>query len=105
MGQFTVYRNPKRDRHSHIPYLLDLQAPLLDTLPTRLVAPLILASRFAASEIARLHPRFEIEGRNVVMATTELGAVAARELREEVTSLATQRDAIIGAVDFLFIGY
>ena len=43
MAQFDVYLNPNAATRKIIPYLLDVQADLLDTLSTRVVVPLILA--------------------------------------------------------------
>lgn len=105
MAQFKVYRNPKRNQRPHIPYLLDVQTPTLESLPTRLVAPLVLGQAFPAQLLPRLHPAFQIERQRVVMSTAEIGAVAVRDLREEVADLAAQRDEIMAAVDLLFIGY
>ncbi len=105
MSQFKVYRNPKRERRPHIPYLLDVQAAILDSLPTRLVAPLVLGSVFPEQLVPRLHPNFRIEQHQVVLSAAEIGAVAARDLREEVVDLSTHRDEIMAAIDLLFIGY
>ena len=43
MPQFDVYLNPNADTSKAIPYLLDVQADLLDRLATRVVVPLVLA--------------------------------------------------------------
>ncbi len=40
MAQFDVYANPNPDSQQQIPYLVDIQADLLDHLATRVVAPL-----------------------------------------------------------------
>jgi toxin CcdB len=65
--QGDVHRNTD-DATGQIPYLLDLQADLLDELQTRVVAPLVRAEAFGR-RADRLHPVFEIEGTSVVMAT------------------------------------
>jgi toxin CcdB len=44
MAQFDVYENRNKQTHPSIPYLLDVQAGLLDTLATRVVVPLVTAS-------------------------------------------------------------
>lgn len=103
MAQFDVYLNPNQETHKAIPYLLDVQADLLDMLATRVVAPLILAEEMGTA--ARLlNPQFTINGTVVVMSTAELAGVANRSLGNKVTSLKNSRDEIIAALDLLFTG-
>lgn len=102
MSQFLVYRNPNKQTRSQVPYLLDLQAELLGGLNTRVVAPLLPASR--ARPARHLNPVFEVEGRAVVLSTAELAGVPLAALGEEVASLREHRDEIIAALDFLFTG-
>ena len=40
MAQFDVYRNPSPATRSRMPFLLDVQAGVLDSLATRIVVPL-----------------------------------------------------------------
>ena len=42
MAQFDVYRNTNSATRKSIPYVLDVQTDLLDTLATRVVVPLVL---------------------------------------------------------------
>ena len=53
MARFDVYENPDAATRGEMPYLVDLQAPLLAGLSTRVVAPLFtekpLAYRSAVS--------------------------------------------------------
>lgn len=103
MAQFDVYHNPNPDIYKAIPYLLDVQADLLDMLATRVVAPLIFAEQMGAA--ARLlNPQFTINGAVVVMSTAELAGIANRSLGDKVTSLKHSRDEIIAALDLLFTG-
>ena len=44
MTQFDVHINPNPATRKAIPYLLDVQADLLDTLATRVIVPLPLAA-------------------------------------------------------------
>ena len=44
MAQFDVFENPNKETNQVVPYLLDVQADLLDTLSTRIVVPLVAAS-------------------------------------------------------------
>lgn len=103
MAQFKVYRNTRSPRNADIPYLLDVQSDRVGALHTRVVAPLMLASHFGPAS-RQLNPVFKIEDVEVVMSTSELGAVPARRLRDVVTDLTAQRFEISAAVDFLFTG-
>lgn len=103
MAQFDVYLNPNPDTSEAIPYLLDVQADLLDILNTRVVVPLVLASAMG-KEAGQLNPKFKIKGVSVVMSTAEMAGVHTRSLGEKVTSLKTKRDEIIAALDLLFTG-
>ena len=103
MAQFDVYLNPNPDTRKAIPYLLDVQADLLDTLATRVVAPLVRAEAMGAAA-RQLNPQFKIKGAAVVMSTAELAGVANRSLGDKVASLKNKRDEIIAALDLLFTG-
>jgi len=104
MAQFDVYLNPNPVTRKTIPYLLDLQTDLLDTLATRVVAPLVLAKEMG-SAARQLNPQFKIKGTAVVMSTAELAGISNRSLGDKVTSLKNKRDEIIAALDLLFTGF
>ncbi|MGA7749993.1 MAG: CcdB family protein [Gallionella sp.] len=103
MAQFDIYLNPNSTTRKAIPYLLDVQADLLDTLATRVVVPLILAEEMGLAA-KHLNPQFKIKGVAVVMSTAELAGVPNRSLGDKVTSLKNKRDEIIAALDLLFTG-
>ena len=104
MAQFDVYRNPNPASRALVPYLVDVQAGLLDALATRVVVPLcdpdVLKGRLAE----RLNPTFEIDGRTVALLTPELAGVPRKALGERIASLAGERLAIITALDLAFTG-
>ena len=104
MAQFDVYRNANPASRARIPYLLDVQSDLLDTLATRVVVPLckpgILKSRLAEG----LNPVFAVEGREVAMLTPEIAGVPAKALGEAIGNLSTQRGVIIAALDLVITG-
>jgi toxin CcdB len=52
MAQFDVYLNPNTATRNVIPYLLDVQAELLDSLATRVVVPLVLAEKMGLTGMA-----------------------------------------------------
>lgn len=103
MAQFDVYRNVDRKTAATIPYLLNVQADLLEPLVTRVVVPLVLASEMS-KPAKGLNPKFEIEGSTVVMSTAELAGVTVRALGERVTSLKRRRQEIVSALDLLLTG-
>ena len=103
MAQFDVHINPNAATRKAIPYLLDVQADLLDTLATRVVVPLVLEEKMGLAA-KRLNPQFKVKGATVVMSTAELAGVPNRSLGDKVASLKNKRDEIIAALDLLFTG-
>lgn len=104
MAQFDVYSNPNSETKRAIPYLLDVQADLLNNLRTRVVIPLYSVS--AMDKAAKhLNPRFSIKRTTVIMSTAELAGVTVNTLGDTVCSLKEHRNEIIAALDFLFIGF
>jgi toxin CcdB len=103
MAQFDVYTNPNPATRKLIPYLLDVQADLLDSLATRVVVPLVLAEQFGKAA-KQLNPKLKINGVAVTMSTPELAGVANRSLGEKVASLKAKRNEVIAALDLLFTG-
>jgi len=103
MAQFDVYLNPNTETRKAIPYLLDVQSGLLDTLATRVVVPLVLAEEMGLAA-KQLNPQFKVKGEAVVMSTAELAGIPNRSLGNKVASLKSKRDEIIAALDLLFAG-
>ncbi len=104
MAQFDVYENRNPETKQAVPYLLDVQADLLDSLTTRVVVPLISVA--AMGKAANyLNPQFKIKRTSVIMSTAELAGVTLQVLGEKVCSLKEQRNEIIAALDFLFTGF
>jgi toxin CcdB len=104
MAQFDVYRNANPASRARVPYLLDVQTDLLDTLATRVVVPLCRPEVLRGKLAERLNPVFEIEGRKMVLLTPELAGVARKALGEKIANLANRRDSIIAALDLVITG-
>lgn len=104
MAQFDVFENPNEETNQAIPYLLDVQSDLLDTLSTRVVVPLVAASAMGKA-IKHLNPEFTIKNTSVFMSTAELAGVPIRAIGEKVDSLKDRRHEIVAALDFLFTGF
>lgn len=97
MAQFDVYRMSRGS------YALDCQSDLLSHLKSRFTVPLQPIDE--QSPVGRLHPAFEIEGKQVLMVTHLAGAVPTKALGEKVASLAEHDLAIKSALDMLISGY
>jgi toxin CcdB len=104
MAQFDVYRNPNATTRARIPYLLDVQSSLLDTLATRIVVPLCKPDVLSGKPAERLNPAFAVEGKKLLMLTPQLAGVSRKELGEPVANLAAERAAIIAALDLAITG-
>ncbi|MHB1949151.1 MAG: CcdB family protein [Gammaproteobacteria bacterium] len=101
MPQFDVYRYKEAP---NVPYLLDVQADLLSNLATRIVIPLMLATKIK-TPIKNLNLEFEIENKRVIMSTAEMAGVSVKLLGKKVMSLQSRRNEIISAIDFLITGF
>lgn len=85
-------------------YLLDVQASLIDQIPTRVVVPL-KASTQTPIAMRDLHPTLSVNGEQLVMWRHEIGSIHKRELRKPIASLTAEHDAITRALDILFTGF
>jgi toxin CcdB len=103
MARFDVHANPSRRSHERVVYLLDVQADMLSDLATRLVVPLVPSAEFGPPA-QRLNPVFKIGKRNYVMATTEMAALARKDIGARVDSLSAHATEILNAIDFLISG-
>jgi toxin CcdB len=104
MAQFDVCLNPNPDSAPAIPYVLEVQSDLLESVSTRVVVPLVLLSE-RGQPAKYLNPQFEIEGVQVVMVTEQISGIPKRALGKRLLSLEVQRDQIMDAIDFLFRGF
>ncbi|OWV69300.1 pirin [Rhizobium sp. R339] len=99
MARFHVYRLKSGNALA-----IDLQANLLDDLPSRVMVPLYPVLEMSWS-ISRLNPRFAIDGEIHVMATQRMASIPTTELGIAVADLSDKSDIITGALDFLFQGF
>jgi toxin CcdB len=87
-----------------MPYVLELQADLLNDLDTRVVAPLVVASVYKGA-VPRLNPILIVEGVAHVLLSQQLAAIPKRVLTaERVMNVADKNYEITAAVDFLVTG-
>ncbi|MDN5102360.1 CcdB family protein [Aliarcobacter butzleri] len=101
MAQFDVYENLNEKSKQNIPYLLDIQNDILKDLTTRVVIPLVISNK----AINFLNPKFTIDQIDVILSTAELASIPMEILGNKICSLKDKREEIIGAVDFLVMGF
>ena len=99
MARYDLYAAP--DGKS---WRLDVQADLLDGLTTRVVVP-VLPLAGAPKPAGRLNPVVTVEGVECVLVTQYLAAVRVGELGRRVGSLADQAQAVMAALDMVFVGF
>lgn len=103
MARFDVYQNPDIHGRTAVPYMLDVQNTFIE-IDTRVVIPLHAASRFHG-RVRDLNRELVVQGKNVVMNTSALGAIPSTDLRLPVANLATDQTLIQEALDTLLGGY
>lgn len=101
--QFDIVRNPEGDDAVHRPYLIILQSDLISGLRSTIVAPLVVRREIVGA--TRLNPLVVVNGEELWLAMHELFAIDRRILGKPVASLDAERDSIMAAIDFLFLGY
>ncbi|MDX3928239.1 MAG: CcdB family protein [Shinella sp.] len=99
MARFHVYRLKSSDLLA-----IDLQANLLDDLPSRVMVPLH-PLRDMGWSMAQLNPRFHVAGELYVVATQRMASVPVSQIGDPVADLSSQSDEITAALDFLFQGF
>lgn len=104
MSQFRAYKNPHPD-NQHIPYLLDVQNSLLESLDTRMVIPLIRESSFKGSGITTLTPKVSINGETLLLLTPQMAGISKQLLTDEAVDLADYRYEILAAIHLLIEGF
>jgi toxin CcdB len=104
MRQFDVLDNPIPRARAAMPFVAILQSDLADTGRERVVAP--LASSTAMPTLAgRLIPIVKVANQEYALLVPSLTTLPATDLRQVVASLAADRERILAALDYLFVGY
>jgi toxin CcdB len=104
MAQFDVCTNPNPASAKRIPYLLDVQSDLLNSLATRVVVPLATLETLGNKPAQYLNPEFAVEGRRLVMLTQEMAGVPAKRLGPVISNFAGHRAEIVRALDVVLSG-
>ena len=89
-----------------MPFLLNVQADLLENLDTCIVIPLRLRESFASVRLPEdLIPAFFIDGVFCLLETPKMAAVPRKILKSPVLNLKKETDRITLAIDRLFHGF
>lgn len=99
MAQYDVYRLA-----DGAGIVVDCQSDLFDSYGARVCVPL-LPPEVAPMIVARLNPRFDIDGTSLVLVPHFIAAIPAAELGEKIAALGDRHLAITGALDMLFTGF
>ena len=104
MRQFDVLDNPVPRARRATPFVAILQSDLAETGRDRVVAP--LAPRAAMPSLAgRLIPIVQVENQDYALLVPSLTALPVADLRQVIATLAHDRERILAALDYLFIGF
>ena len=101
--QYDVYLNPNAKSRHLYPYMMDVQADLLNALPTRLVVP--LRAYTIKSDFPRnLTPSFFVKDEEFTLMTYLATAMDKKNLKKKVFSLKQHASEIIPAIDCVLCG-
>jgi hypothetical protein len=99
--QYDVCVNQGRNA-SRAPYLLVVQRDHVDSLPTRIVAPIL---RIDAREVVtKVMVPVEIDGEKLTLSMPELFSMPTRQLGPTVANLSGQHADFVRALDLLITG-
>jgi toxin CcdB len=101
MAQFDVYKNENDQTNQRVPYLLDIQNDILDSINTKIVIPLVKDK----NDFKGLIKEFIIENQKVYLTTSQMGAIHKNELKTKITTLQNQKEEIKNSIDFLIYGF
>ena len=104
MEQFDVYANTDKETNETYPYFIDIQNSLLDALNSRVVIPLTPAGKKDKKYPTNLCPTIKIKNKNYALLTHQLTSVSTSFLKKNECSAISNRDEIVGAIDFLVTG-
>ena len=105
MRQFHAYRNRDAATRSAYPLLLNIQSDLISDTGTRVVVPLVPATRKSnLPSISSLAPVLDVNGNPHVLVVPLLAAAETSDLGALEADLSHERTAIMAALDLLISG-
>jgi toxin CcdB len=105
LAQFDVYKNKNARTRSTFPFLVDVQSDLLDPLSTRVVVPLTKVAALARKPVSHVTPTVMFDAEAYVLIAPQLAGIAKSELGSRAGTLASEREKIMGAIDFVLTGF
>jgi toxin CcdB len=105
MPQFAVYRNENLGSCEEFPFLVDVQADLLEELGTRVVIPLAKSAALTDFPAQYLTPVIAFQGRPYTLLTPQLAGISRDGLGPSAGSVVDHERAISTAIDFLLRGF
>jgi len=105
LAQFAVHKNKNPRTRAAFPFLVDVQSDLLEPLGTRVVVPLTKVAGLARKPVSHLTPTVMFDGDAYILLTPQLAGIARTELGAQAGTLLTEREKILGAIDFLLTGF
>lgn len=87
-----------------IPYFIDIQNDLFDSLNSRLVIPVVGERQLQNTNPEKLCPVIDIENKKYILLTHQISSVPIQLLSSPLGSVDEYRNEIINALDFLVMG-
>jgi toxin CcdB len=105
MRQFVVYRNRNDNTRARYPLLLNVQSDLIEETGTRVVVPMVPATRGRSPPaISSLAPIMQVNGKPHVLVVPLLAAIESSDLGIAEADLSADRSTILAALDLLISG-
>lgn len=104
MAQYQVYENLSPKSKKIYPYLIDVQAPILSDLDTRIVIPLASKEQFGKVMVQNLNPVLPINNKEYVLLTQQMAGIPCKQLGSSVCDCLSMRQEVLSAIDFLITG-
>jgi toxin CcdB len=102
MPQFDYYDNPNPQSRDWAPYIVDLQHEMLNSLGTRVMAPLVISKSSREPTMQKLNPVISIDNQEYFLSTPEIASVPVKELSSCRGNLGEYRGEFLAALDLLF---
>jgi toxin CcdB len=103
MAQFDVFENPFATARRAYPFVVAMQSDFTVNGAEQLVAP-IASLDFGPPATRRVMPVVELRGHDHVVVVPKLAVMRSRDLIEKVSSVASARNELLAAIDYLFFG-
>ncbi len=101
--QFDVFVNPIAAARRAYPHLVVLQSDIAQALTHDIVAPIVPRDSLK-SVSGRMNPGVSVESVDGVVLVSALTTIRRSDLKRPMATLASERDTLLAAVDYLFFG-